>query len=322
MAAEDERLRDALLELDAITRRLRRDCPGTASRTSAASCRTRSRRRTSWPMLRTRRRRQAARRAGRRAVPGLLPLAAAGGARRRATSPRSRTRPREAGAPPSPHLRQAGERPSCPPTPRTPAEVKQNWDAIKQREPGAPLPRAGGPAGADLRAQAARGRDPPAPPAPAAALARPWTQRVARSRAAQDAKPRIRRAVRGGRRPAARRSSSWPPTPASTPRSRCERRRPRCERNRARARAADPRLARQPDRRGRGLARVGRARARRGARRAPPPASSRRSSCATAATRWGGKGVDEGRRATSTARSPRAVTGARRAGPGARSTAR
>ena len=39
----------ALARLDEITRRLRRDCPGTASRTSARSSRTRSRRPTSWP---------------------------------------------------------------------------------------------------------------------------------------------------------------------------------------------------------------------------------------------------------------------------------
>ena len=74
---------------------------GIASRTSARSCRTRSRRPTSWPTPRTRRDdAQAARRARRRAVPGPLPVAAARGARRRAPGRGRRALHREADPPP------------------------------------------------------------------------------------------------------------------------------------------------------------------------------------------------------------------------------
>ena len=58
----------------------------------------------------------------------------------------------------------------------------------------------------------------------------------------------------------------------------------------------DPRLARQPDGRGGRRARVRRASAARRFRPARRPACTRRSSCATAARAYGGKGVDEGGR--------------------------
>ena len=63
-----------------------------------------------------------------------------------------------------------------------------------------------------------------------------------------------------------------------------------------RPRPPDPRLPRQPDGRGRGRAALGRARAAPRCRPAPRPASSRRPSCATAATPDGGKGVTQGGR--------------------------
>ena len=82
--------------------------PGTASRTSARSSRTRSRRPTSWP---TPRRRgddaKLARRARRRPLPGPLPLAAARGARRGRHGDGRRSLPREADPPPPARLRAA-----------------------------------------------------------------------------------------------------------------------------------------------------------------------------------------------------------------------
>ena len=62
--------------------------------------------------------------------------------------------------------------------------------------------------------------------------------------------------------------------------------------DRGRRRARGPGLARQPDGRGRGPPGRRRDRARRSCRPAPPPAPTRRSSCATATRqRYGGKGV-------------------------------
>ena len=81
------------------------------------------------------------------------------------------------------------------------------------------------------------------------------------------------------------------------------------ERDRACTGAADPRLARQPDRRGRRRARVRRVRPRGRAVRAPRPASTRRSSCATATRPSTAARACRGRSRTSTARSRPRVRG-------------
>ena len=332
MAAEDERLREALLELDAITRRLRRECP-VGPRAGRAQHRPAHRRGGLRAGRRRalRRRREAARRAGRRAVPGLLPRRCCSRSAAAATSPRSRAATREKLVRRHPHIfgerRRAGRaadrrrarRPRC----------KQNWDAIKRREPAAPRAAAIAenlPAltyarklrcrrAADRATAERRGRR----------SARAATRPRARPSGADARGPRLRRAVRARSASCCWRSSSWPPTlrvdPEIALRARTAAGGTMSAIQRACRRAADPRLARQPDGRGRRAARVRRARARGGALRAPRPASSRRSSCATAASAWGGKGVTR-RSPTSTARSPSAVTGLDAARPGRRSTAR
>ena len=88
------------------------------------------------------------------------------------------------------------------------------------------------------------------------------------------------------------------------------------EPDRERPRPPDPRLARQPDRRGRARAALRRAGPRRGARPARRPASSRRPSCATAASAYLGKGVTQAvgqrQRRDRARRSPAATCSTRR----------
>ena len=134
-SAEDERLREALLELDAITRRLRRECP--------------------WD------REQDERSIVPHTVEEAYELADAAHSgddaklldelgdvlfqvyflsllleERGAGRPRRRGGgdAREAGPPPPAHLRRARSWPELPTDATTPPEVKQNWDAIKLRE--------------------------------------------------------------------------------------------------------------------------------------------------------------------------------------------
>ena len=101
--------------------------PGTASRTSARSCRTRSRRPTSWPTPPTRRRRQADRRAGRRAVPGPLPGPAGRGARAGRPGRGGRRLPREADPPPPARVRRGRGGDGR-------ATVVSNWGRIKRED--------------------------------------------------------------------------------------------------------------------------------------------------------------------------------------------
>ena len=120
---------DALGRLDELTRRLRVECPWDREQDE----------RTIVPhtveeayeladAANQRRRRQAARRARRRPLPGALPVAAARGARRRRPRAGRRARAPEARPPPPARLRRGrrGRR----------GEVLRNWDAIKRTEPG------------------------------------------------------------------------------------------------------------------------------------------------------------------------------------------
>ena len=250
------------------------------------------------------RRRQAARRAGRRAVPGLLPVAAARGARRRATSPRWRSTAAEADPPPPARVRRRRGRRARP-------TVLRNWDQIKRTEPGATarifgdvpenLPSCstrarssagrrrrdrlrarptsaaevelqarrnarGAPRGVDFvrgqrRAQLGR---PELALRLRRALARALERRIRRARSAPSRR-QLRRRGSARRDPDERRSSASTPARSST---RAATRPSRSRSGSSPARAASPRFP-----------------------RAPRPASSRRSSCATAATPGGGKGV-------------------------------
>ena len=282
--AEDERLRDALLELDAITRRLRRECP--------------------WD------REQDERSIVPHTVEEAYELADAAhsgddaklldelgdvlfqvyflsllleerGAGDLASV--ADAHPREAGAPPPAHLRsrRAGRAAH---EATTAAEVKQNWDAIKQREPGARSVAEALPA---LTYARKRLRGSARPAEPEAALARVAQVRAGRAAGRHHGSDELYEAV-GDLLLAV---VDWLPRPASTPRSPCGARRPRCERDPARARAADPRLAWQSDRRGR---RAGSTSGANGRAAVPSGASTGEFEAVElrdGGPRWGGKGV-------------------------------
>ena len=274
------------------------------------------------------RRRQAARRARRRALPGLLPRRCCSRSAARATSPTVARGTAEKLVRRHPHV--FGEEP---PSWRTfrprrgpPSEVRENWDAIKRTEPGAAEPFGSIPENLPallyarkLQRRAARRRD---RGEPAGTRCRRRPRRSARRSARSAAKAPDRGTARGfyerDRRAAA--SPAWssrapsgvdpgdraPPARRAVPRP-C-RGAPRDERDPRRPRAPDPRLARQPDGRGRRLAAVGQPRPRgRSVGRL-----DRRVRGGRAARRrrgLGRQGRRAGGRATSTARSRKAIIG-------------
>ena len=120
----------AVARLDELTRRLRRECPWDREQDERSIVpHTVEEAYELADAANARRRRQAARRARRRALPGPLPLAAARGARRRATWRRSpSTCARSSSA--------ATRTSSARSRPQTAGEVLRNWDEIKRSEPG------------------------------------------------------------------------------------------------------------------------------------------------------------------------------------------
>ena len=287
--------------------------PGTGSRTSAASCRTRSRRPTSSPTLRTRVTTTSSSTSSATCCSRSTSSRCCSRSAARATSPRSPRRLTEKLVRRHPHVfGDAGAALAELPTQaRTPAEVRENWDAIKQRR------RAGATARADvpeilpaltyarkLQRSAAGGSD----------ARRPGAGWTSRDRLAEPSEAIGERGALGAgaeermdpsalyaaigellfARVELSRSLEVDPELALRLAATALRQPPRSARERRSSEShapPDPRLARQsrPSR-----STSARSRARTGAprcRRAPRPASSRRSSCATAASAWGGKGV-------------------------------
>ena len=120
----------AVARLDELTRRLRRECPWDREQDERSIVpHTVEEAYELADAAQRRRRRQAARRAGRRAVPGPLPLAAARGARRRRHGRRWPSTCRQKLIRRHPHV--FGEVEA-----ETAGEVLRNWDAIKRAEPG------------------------------------------------------------------------------------------------------------------------------------------------------------------------------------------
>ncbi len=273
------------------------------------------------------RRREAARRARRPALPGLLPRAAARRSRARATSRRSRaasTRSSCAGTRTSSarsrrdtpgRVRRTGSGSSVEQEGREgvfhdvpdalPALLYARKVQRRAKAVGFEYPDVAG-AVADLDDELRELKDEPASPPE-----RPRAEElgdvlfaavnVARRlnvdpelalRRASRPLPRARRERRAARRRRAARTGASCRSRSRTATSIAPRRQPN-EPDRPRPRPPDPRLARQPDRRGR-RARSSRARsAAPRSRRAPRPACTRPSSCATAAAAYGGKGVTQ-----------------------------
>ena len=237
--AGDERLRDALLELDAITRRLRRECPWDREQDERSIV----------PHTVEEAYELAdAAHSGDDAklldelgdvlfqvyfLSLLLEERGAGDLAAVATATRDKLVRRH------PHIFGEQELAGLPTGATTAAEVKENWDAIKEREPGDRAIAESLPA-----LTYARKRLRGAPRGRARRGARDGWRASGRKRAA--GAPRLRRAVRGGRRAAAGGRRRGGRRRGSIPRSRCGARRPPCERDPPGAGPADPRLAGNP----------------------------------------------------------------------------
>ena len=295
---------EALQHLDEVTRRLRRECPWDREQDARSIVpHTVEEAYELADAAQPRRHRGDGRRARRRALPGPLPLPAARGEGRGRPGRGGRVLRREADPPPPARLR----RPRARDGRRGPRPVGGDQARGRGRGRGAlpSCPRT-------CRRCSTRAR-----------CCAGWIRRARRATRSPAARRQIRRtaprrsswsaaaAGGGGRLPPARRGPELAlrqtaRAPASTSVSALD------VDDREHPRAAGARLAGQPDGRGRGRARLRRPRAAPPFRQAPRPASSRRSSCATAGTSTGARGSPR-RSRTSTARSPSALEGARAA---------